>query len=103
MESFLKTSVIHVESLDCDLEISELCAKAQIEILECLRSEQTLNAYFIACKYGVLEWREETTDELSMKLPLQAAREVSDAIYKLSGLDESKNSDSVPSEDSSTD
>jgi len=102
MKSLLKTAKVRIESLGRDLEISELCAKAQIEILEVLRSENQLQSYFIVCKYGVREWQKETPEDLSLNLPLKVASEIAAAIYKLSGIEDSKNSESVPSEDSST-
>jgi hypothetical protein len=111
MKSLLKTATVRIESLDRDLEISELCAKDQIALLEYWRSikgdhgeDEPLNfdGHFIVCKYGVPEWRDETTEDLSLNLPLKAATEIANAIYKLSGIEDSKNSESVPSEDSST-
>ena len=104
MKSLLKTAKVRIESLDRDLEISELCAKAQIELLEYFRSSNgnNLSGHFIVCKYGVREWQKETPEDLSLNLPLKVASEVAAAIYKLSGIEESKNSESVPSEDSST-
>jgi hypothetical protein len=103
MESFLKTATVRIESLDRDLDIRELCAKAQIEILESHRADRSMDTYFIACKYGVPEWESETLEDISMKFSLHVLKEISDAVAKLAGLDEAKNSDSAPSDDSSTD
>jgi hypothetical protein len=104
MQSLLKTATVRIESLGRDLEISELCAKAQIELLEFFRSDtgNKLHGHFIVCKYGVIEWQNESLDDLSLNIPLKVASEVADAIYKLSGIEDSKNSESVPSEDFST-
>lgn len=103
MQSFLKTKKLRIEALDKELTIVELCAKAQIEIMEAIRDEKAIDTHFIACKYGVPEWAQESIEDISTSLPLKAAREISDAIYELSGVDDAKNSESVPSEDSSSD
>jgi hypothetical protein len=103
MKSELKTEKVEIRSLGRKLQICELSAKAQIEIMEAIHMEQGLKSHFIACKYGVPEWNDETVDDLSINLPLRACTEIAEAIYKLSGIDAAKNSESVPSEDSSTD
>lgn len=103
MQSFLKTKTVRIEALDRELGIVELCAKAQIEIMEAIRDEQAISTHFIACKYGVPEWAEESIESISTSLPLQAAREIAEAVYELSGIDDAKNSESAPSEDSSSD
>lgn len=100
LEGFLKTGSVTVRGRE--FQIRELCTQAQIEMVEASRSDDGLKAVVIACKHGVLDWAEKTVEEIASSVPLSILQQIAESIYDLSGV-ESKNSESDPSEDSSSD
>lgn len=98
---FLKRKKVRIVSLGMDLEIRQLSAKANSEIVAAYKGQSPHNAGFIAVKYGVPEWSAMTIDEIGEGLSMEHVNEINDAISKLSGIDE-KNSDSTQTESSSS-
>lgn len=77
------------------LEIQELSAKAQMEISEAYQKEEQFKATFIACQYGVIDWRGATIDDIANAMPLSAVQEVASHVLRLSGYNEDIEKNSV--------
>lgn len=99
--SYLKEEAVHIDSIGETLNLRELAAVAQIAIHEVV--DVPFEGMFVACKHGVKEWANMSIDELKDMISLRQAGEISAHIFRLSGLDEEKNSESGPSEGSSSD
>ena len=100
--NYLKRKVVRIESLNDEIEIRQLSAKAQAEIIVAYRDEaHRYRAGFIAAKYGVPAWSDMSIDEISDALTMIQLNEINDAISELSGIDE-KNSVSTQSDSSSS-
>lgn len=80
-----------------EIEITELPAAAQIEMIEA--KDKPFEGLFIACKYGA--WPDKSVDELKRTLTLKIANDVAAAVFDLSGAD-TKNSVTGTGEDSSS-
>jgi hypothetical protein len=98
--SYLNEKAVEIESLGETVEIRELPATAQLQIME--SQDVPFEGMFIACKYGVKAWVDKPLDEIKDMLSLRQVGEISSAVLELSGFDE-KNFESDPSEDSSLD
>jgi hypothetical protein len=103
MESFLKTDKVRIESLGREFDIRELSARAQIELIELGREGRAEDSAAVVCRYGVVGWEQETPEAIESSLPPKALTDLARAIYKLSGVDLSKNSVGALSDDSSSD
>jgi hypothetical protein len=79
------------------LELRELSARAQIEIADAYRKDKQFEAAFIACKWGVVAWSDDSVEDISRAMPLHVANEIAGHIYRLSGFheDAEKNSASA--------
>lgn len=94
----LKTDTFKSETLGRTVEIQELSAKAFIALREAGEMGTV-----VACKYGVVEWRELTADQIAEQEPMRVINELFPAICKLSGIGEDPNFESDPSDDSFSD
>jgi len=97
--SYLKQEEVRISSLGDFLTIRQLPARAQIEMIEA--QDKPFEGLFIACKHGVVAWHERSLDDIKDSITLEQASEISAAVFALSGV-ESKNSESDPSEGSSS-
>ena len=96
MKSFLRTEEITIRGEP--LTIRELTARDHIAM------DDLKGAEFVAaiCKHSVIEWEEESLEDIQSKVPLSMLNEIAEKIYELSGVDAAKNSVSVPSVDFSS-
>ena len=101
--SYLKKGHAVIESLGGEnVALVELNAMAQKEMLESHTNGDMFTATAVVVKYGTEKWREKTPVEIMEELPLLAIQEIAEKVTILSGLDDSKNSDSILGESSSS-
>ena len=87
----LKTETVRIESLDEDIELRELSAKAFSDSQE---EDRGVMRAVISCKYGVVAWSDRSVDEIAESEPMRVITEIAYAVAKLSGAiseDDSKN------------
>jgi hypothetical protein len=95
-------SLFKTEPLDLDgvaVNVREMSAAVVLSIRDKTHDEVAL----LLCKECVVEWSGETTESISANVPVRLIRKVADAVFRLSGFDEAKNSEPTPSAGSSTD
>lgn len=88
---YLKTAKVFIKSINEELEIRQLSAKAQTEIVAAYNGSDQTSAGFISLKHGVVAWKDKSIDEISDSLSMAQVNEINDAIAALSSIDE-KNS-----------
>jgi len=96
MQSFFKTEKVTVDSVD--LTIQELSVK---DHLDYAALDKEVKAATV-CARCVHEWRGETPESINANVPARVLGEVLHHIFRLSGLEEPKNSEPTPSGDSSS-
>jgi len=98
LKSYLKTAEIEVEKLGgAKFMICELSARAQVELLELRRSSDdestAMRSTTIACKHGVSGWADESLEDIEQNVTGAALTEIALAIYRLSGIELSPDSE----------
>lgn len=96
MQSFFKTEKVKVEGVD--LTIRELSVK---DHLDYAALDKEVKAATV-CTRCVEEWKNETPETINSNVPARVLGEVMGHIFRLSGLDEPKNSEATPDGGSST-
>jgi hypothetical protein len=102
MQSYLKTQKVRIEYLGKDFEIRELSTHAWIELMELRRNGGEEHSAAAVCKHGVMGWETETVEDIERSVSAKAMEEIATAVYAISGVEQEKNSESVPNEDSSS-
>lgn len=100
--SYLKTGKALIESINETIELVELNALGQREMMEAHTKGDMFAATASVVKYGTRKWRDMTVEEIMSDLPLTAIQEIAEKVTNLSGLDDEKNSASGLGESSST-
>lgn len=96
MQSFYKTEKIKIDGVE--ITIRELSAKD----FQDFNSLPPVEKAATMCSRCVLEWKGETAESINDNVPVRLLVEIMQALFKLSGLDEPKNSEPTPSADSSS-
>lgn len=96
MQSFFKTEKVKVDGVD--LTIKELSVKDHLDFSSL---GQEVKAATV-CSHCVAEWSSETPDTINANVPARVLAEIMSHIFRLSGLDEPKNSEATPVAGSST-
>lgn len=96
MESFFKSERVKVEGRD--LTIRELSVKDHLDFSSL---DKEVKAATI-CTRCVAEWQAEKPQTINENVPARLLGEIMGHIFRLSGLDEPKNSEATPAAGSST-
>lgn len=96
MQSFFKTEKVKIEGVE--LTIRELSVK---DHLDYAALEKEVKAATV-CTRCVAEWSAETPQSINDNVPARVLGEIMSHVFRLSGLDEPKNSEPTPSESSSS-
>lgn len=96
MQSFFKSEKFTIEGVV--VTIRELSAADHRSIF----GKPPEDVAPLLCKACVTEWGGETVDAIIENVPVRVMREISAAIFRLSGIDEAKNSEPTPSAGSSS-
>jgi len=99
---YRKSEKRRIENLARDVDLIEMNVKGEAEMLQAHRDGDSLRAAAVTVKYGCKDFAEQSVDEIMDALPRRTVQELSQAILDLSGGD-AKNSESTPSESSSSD
>lgn len=96
MQSFFKTEKVTIEGVE--LTIKELSVK---DHLDYAALDKEVKAATV-CTRCVVEWSVETPQSINHNVPARLLGEIMAHIFRLSGLDEPKNSEATPAAGSST-
>ena len=103
MKSYLPTKKIRIESLGQELELRGLSTAEHIEISDTKDGDEKFRGSLLTCKFGVVEWADESIEDIAKNVSIAAVNEIARHVYTLSGVDMAKNSDSATDDDSSSD
>lgn len=102
MRSYLKQESVRIESIGQTLTIQQVSAAGNAEASVLYADGKTPHlAGAVICKYGVVEWANESIEDIANSLSTVQLDEITQAIYKLSSID-AKNSASTLPENSSS-
>lgn len=96
MQSFFKTEKVTVDGVE--LTIKELSVKDHLDFASLPSGEKAATV----CSRCVIEWHGETTQSINDNVPARVLQIVMEHIFRLSGLDDPKNSETTPVAGSST-
>lgn len=100
---YLKTKSVEIQSLGKTIEIRELNAKAEHEMILAHNAGEPVRAAAVSVKYGWPgEVSEMSVDQIMEEFPRRIITEISEAVLGFSG-EQAKNSESTPGDGSSTD
>ena len=94
---YLKSKTVEIKSIGESLVLKQLSYGAWHEIIH---EEDTHKSMAMMCQRGVPDWKDKPIEEIAGMLNPEQVKEISEAIQDLGGIP--KNSDSTPSDDSSS-
>lgn len=100
MRNSLKTKKVFIKSLGEDLVIRELSYAEHNEVVD---PENKDKVGQLVCKYGVPEFAGESIEDIGKNLSVAVVSEITVAVFGLMGVEDVKNSESVPDGDSHSD
>lgn len=93
MKSELKTKRFKSKALGRVVELRELSGLGQIEVTDASQAgASNLMVAAITCKHCVIEWREESAEDIAENTTMATLDELTEAIIELSGVRAAKNS-----------
>ena len=96
MQSFFKTEKVKVDGVE--LTIKELSAKDSLDFSQLPPLEKASTV----CSRCVIEWQAETPQSINENVPARMLATIMGHVFRLSGLEEPKNSEATPDAGSST-
>jgi len=95
MQSFLKTEKYECQSLKMTLELRELSARDQADIIDARAAgKSATDIASLTAQRGVIAWAEETPETVGASLSQSAMLEIASRVIEISGtedLDDPKN------------
>lgn len=98
-----KKEKVHIEALDQSITIFEITGYAWNAVKEAIRNDDEIHSAATACAHCVEEFDGMGVNDVMKNVSASAIFEISNAIMDRSKVGKAKNSESAPSDDSSTD
>ena len=98
-----KKEKVYIQALDQSITILEITGYAWNEVKETIQNNDEIHSAATACAHCVEEFDGMGVGDVMKNVSASAIFEISNAVMERSKLSEAKNSESAPSDDSSTD